>query len=94
MHEKFRNAYRILVGKPNGNQIQKPGHFWGNNTEDLKDVGCKFLVFLKNNDNLHMKVALNSIANRQRRKAVYNRSSYEHRITALDLNQCVKRLQI
>ena len=38
--EQFRNAYRVLVGKPEGKRsLGRPRHIWENNTKmDLSEV--------------------------------------------------------
>ena len=40
--EQSRNAYRVLVGKLEGNRpLGRPRHRWENNIKmDLKEVGC------------------------------------------------------
>ena len=40
--EESRNAYRVLVGKPEGKRpLGRPRHRWQDNIKmDLKEVGC------------------------------------------------------
>ena len=40
--EQSRNAYRVLVGKPEGKRpLGRPRHRWENNINmDLREVGC------------------------------------------------------
>ena len=40
--EQFRNAYRVLVGKPESKRpLGRPRHRWEDNIEmDLREVGC------------------------------------------------------
>ena len=40
--EKFRNAYRVLVGKPESNRpLGRPRRKWEDNIKmDLREVGC------------------------------------------------------
>ena len=40
--EQFRNAYRVLVGKPETKRsLGRPRHTWEDNIKmDLKEVGC------------------------------------------------------
>ena len=40
--EQFRNAYRVLVGKPEGKRpLGRPRHRWEDNIKmDLREVGC------------------------------------------------------
>ena len=40
--EQSRNAYRVLVGKPEGKRpLGRPRHGWeGNIKMDLREVGC------------------------------------------------------
>ena len=40
--EQSRNAYRVLVGKPEGKRpLGRPRRRWGDNINmDLRDVGC------------------------------------------------------
>jgi len=39
----MRNAYNILVGKPEGKRpLRRPRHRWEDNiTMDLKEIGCR-----------------------------------------------------
>jgi hypothetical protein len=48
MGEK-RNAYRILVGKPEGNRpLGKPGHQWVDNIKmDLREIGYGGMVWIE-----------------------------------------------
>ena len=40
--EQSRNAYRVLVGKPEGNRpLERPRRRWEDNIKmDLREVGC------------------------------------------------------
>jgi hypothetical protein len=43
-----RNAYRILVGKPEGSRpLGRPGSRWVDNIKmDLKDIGCDDMTWI------------------------------------------------
>jgi hypothetical protein len=44
-----RNAYKILVGKPEGKRpLQRLRHRWDNNIRmDLREVGCQFVDLIQ-----------------------------------------------
>jgi hypothetical protein len=45
MNGAKRNAYRILVGKPEGRRLLgRPRHRWEDNIKmDLREIGCGFM---------------------------------------------------
>ena len=53
--EQSRNAYRVLVGKPEGKRpVGRPRHRWEDNIKmDLREVGCdpgEWIDFAKDRD--------------------------------------------
>jgi hypothetical protein len=51
--EEKRNAYRILVGNPEGKrQLGRPRHRWNNNIKmDLREWGCMDWIYLAQDRN-------------------------------------------
>jgi hypothetical protein len=65
---EMRNAYRILVGKPEGKRpLGRPRHSWVDNIKiDLRDIGCdgmNWIDLAQNGDKL--RALVNTVMNLQ-----------------------------